>query len=208
MAGQRADWALHAIGKSADQYQVTKQADVLMLLYLFPKEQVRALFSRLGYAYSDAGILRTAHYYLARSTHRSSLSRVVYASALAQLDPAASWDFYRQALANDLDPSKGEGVAEGIHLGSMGGSIDILQRRYLGIDARADGLSITPACPGELGQVRLALRYRGNLIEVEYDGDSLRICSNAANKAATALICRGERRTLHAGQQIALSLHA
>src|SRR5690606_21834048 len=100
-----------------------------------------------------AQLRRTAQYYLTRTTHRSSLSRIVYAGALARLDPDESWRLYHQALSTDLNALKGESIAEGIHLGAMGGTLDILQRRYLGISPELDGLHLDPSLPEELGTV-------------------------------------------------------
>lgn len=206
MKDKRVDWALRAIGRNADQFQITKQADALTLFYLFPKEEVVALFARLGYDCADDCILRTARYYLARTAHRSSLSRVVYAGALAQVAPEMSWDFYRHVLDTDLDPLKGESVAEGIHLGAMGGSLDILQRRYLGIDVRTDALSFDPCCPESLCKIRLAIRYRGQLLEVENFSDDLRVFSRPENLRDVDLLFRSRRTRLGPGQECRLPL--
>ncbi|HWT72576.1 MAG TPA: glycosyl hydrolase family 65 protein, partial [Oxalicibacterium sp.] len=201
MRDKRVDWALRAIGRNADEFQITKQADALTLFYLFPKEDVIALFARLGYDCADDCILRTARHYLARTVHRSSLSRVVYGGALAQVAPDMSWDFYRHVLDTDLDPLKGESVAEGIHLGAMGGSIDILQRRYLGIDVRAGALSLAPCCPKDLCKLRLTVRYRGQLLEVENFPDGLRIFSRQENACAVDLLLHARRARLAPGHE-------
>jgi trehalose/maltose hydrolase-like predicted phosphorylase len=202
MRDKRVDWALHAMGRSADEFQITKQADALTLLYLFPKEEVAELFARLGYQCSDECILRTAHYYLARTVHRSSLSRVVYAGALAQVAPDMSWELYKHVLETDLDPLKGESVAEGIHLGAMGGSIDILQRRYLGIQVCANGLSFDPSCPQQLCRLRLTICYRGQYLDVENLPEGLRVFSHADNRSAIELQCHGRHSTLKAGAEM------
>lgn len=204
MREQRVDWALLAIGRNADEFQITKQADALTLFYLLSKDDVTTLFARLGYSCSDDCILRTAHYYLARSAHRSSLSRVVYAGALAQVDLDMSWDFYRHVLDTDLDPMKGESVAEGIHLGAMGGSIDILQRRYLGIEVRREGLSIDPCIPPQLGRVRLSLQYRGASLLVEHMGGRLHLHAAAENAAPISVLFRGARQSLSPGETLHL----
>ena len=200
MREQRADWALRAIGRHADQFQIAKQADALTLFYLFPRQEVAALFARLGYQCSDDCILRSARYYLARTEHRSSLSRVVYAGALAQVAPDMSWDFYQRVLNTDLDQLKGESVAEGIHLGAMGGSIDILQRRYLGVNVCRDALTISPCLPPQLCAVQLALRYRGQLLRIEHADGRLRVRADASNRMPLTLLFRGARLPLAPGQ--------
>jgi alpha,alpha-trehalase len=204
LSAQRTDWALNAIGKRVDAYQVTKQADVLALFYLLDEETVIGLLQRLGYAFDHDAILRTARYYLPRTVHRSSLSRIVYGGALARLDPGLSWDLYQHALETDLNPLKGESVAEGIHLGAMGGTIDILQRRYLGIAATPAGLAVDPAPPPGLGDVRMRLRFRGRLLEVAAEARTVTIRSCAGNGKDTVVLHRGQSFVLSPGASISL----
>src|SRR3989337_2194947 len=45
---QRLDRILRAEGDTTDRYKVSKQADTLMLFFLFPEEELRRLFERLG----------------------------------------------------------------------------------------------------------------------------------------------------------------
>jgi trehalose/maltose hydrolase-like predicted phosphorylase len=192
---QRVDWALEAIGESADAYQVNKQADTLTLFYLFPFEEINELFQRLGYTFSHEQLIGTAEYYLARTTHRSSLSLVTYAGALSQVDLEQSWRFFQQSLKTDLHALKGESIAEGIHLGAMGGSIDVLQRCYLGLRPHLHALYLEPRLPPQLGCVAMDVHYQGNALKVDANGTEVRIRSHADNKAI--LIS-------HAGQEILL----
>lgn len=208
LANARTDWALGAIGRSTDEFQITKQADVLTLFYVLPEQEVIDLLQRMGYWFDHAALLRTAQYYQARTVHDSSLSHVVYAGALARVDPAMSWKLYRQVLETDLSPLKGESITEGVHLGAMGGSVDILQRRYFGISACADALHIEPAIPVELGRVRLGIRYRGALMHIESCDRSLYILSDASNKKAVTLMHEGIRKILEPGESLRIACPA
>lgn len=204
LADQRVDWTLRAVGRSANEYQITKQADALTLFYLLSDGVVVSMLRRLGYPFDRDRLLRTADYYLARTTHRSSLSRIVYAGALAQLDPARSWQLFQEALGTDLRALKGQSIAEGVHLGAMGGTLDTLQRRYLGISPSRAGLDVNPALPRELGRVRLGLRFRGQGIEVEADGGMLHVRSAASN-VQDVLVCHcGDRVPLRPGRQLSV----
>src|SRR3712207_1309138 len=49
---QRLDRILRAEGDTPDRYKLSKQADTLMLFFLFPEEELRRLFERLGYEYA------------------------------------------------------------------------------------------------------------------------------------------------------------
>lgn len=188
--GKRLDLVLDAQGQSTNDFQVSKQADVLVLPYVLPGAQLKGTFARLGYAVSDDQLLRTARYYLPRTSNDSSLSRIVCAGALARLDPAASWDLYQEALRLDLDPAQ-TGTADGIHLGAMAATLDVMQRLYLGLDVDARGLALAPAPPPGLGPVRMALHYRGGAFELAWDGASLQLASDGTNAAEVA-VSRGE----------------
>ncbi|MFH8250219.1 glycoside hydrolase family 65 protein [Microbacterium sp. B2969] len=65
----RLDLLLEAEDDTTNRYQVTKQADVLMLFYLFSAEELTAILTRLGYEFDPETIPATIEYYLARTTH-------------------------------------------------------------------------------------------------------------------------------------------
>lgn len=198
----RVDWALEADGESADDYQVCKQADTLTLFYLLPEAEIAALFSRLGYVYRREMLLRAADYYIDRSTHNSSLSQVVYAGALAYADSDRSWDFFRKSLATDLEALRGESTAEGVHLGAMGGTIDILQRCYVGIDVSVDGLRVAPAMPLALGEVELSLLYKGQHLHAYAGPEGVQLQSDGKNENTITVITNTECVVLAPGEDL------
>jgi hypothetical protein len=107
-------------------YKASKQADVLMLFYLLSSDELAGIFDRLGYEFESDMIRRTIDYYLQRTSHGSTLSRVVHSWVLARSDRERSWKFYEAALRSDLDDLQGGTTAEGIHLGAMAGTVDLL----------------------------------------------------------------------------------
>jgi len=201
----RVDLALEAEGKSANDYQISKQADVLALPYMLPGAQLADTLARLGYGVTDDQLLRTARYYLVRTSNDSSLSRIVCASALARLDPAASWAPYQDALRLDLDPAQ-KGAAEGVHLGAMAATLDVMQRHYLGLDVDGDGLALSPALPSGLGPVSMGIHYRGGTFELAWDGVALRLASDAANPGEVAVACNGGKEMLRAGASLEVAV--
>ena len=68
----RLDLILEAEGDSTDRYQLSKQSDVLMLFYLLPLGELRALFERLGYRLDADTLTRTVDFYLPRTAHGST----------------------------------------------------------------------------------------------------------------------------------------
>jgi hypothetical protein len=100
---QRIDLILEMENDSANRYKLSKQADVLMLFYLFSAEEVGELFERLGYPFEYETIPRNVAYYAARSCHGSTLCRVVYARVLARSGPAALHGLFRGSAAERRD---------------------------------------------------------------------------------------------------------
>jgi trehalose/maltose hydrolase-like predicted phosphorylase len=167
-----------------------------MLPDMLPGAQLQDTLGRTGYAVMVDQLARTAKYYLDRTMHESRLSRMAYAGALARFDPDASWQFYNAALRFDLDPATGGGAAEGIHLGTMAATLDVMQRLYLGLDATLDGLMLSPALPAVLPGTEMRLFYRNNALSLEWTGSELRLRSDPANLGTTMV--------WHGGQPCAL----
>ena len=67
--------------------------------------EISALLARLGYEVPLERLAATARHHLARTSHDSSLSRVAVAGALAKLDPATSWDYYKETMRPELVPA-------------------------------------------------------------------------------------------------------
>jgi alpha,alpha-trehalase len=172
---QRLDRILEAEGDSPNRYKATKQADVLMLFYLFSTEELQRLFSRLGYDFDPDMIPRNIDYYGARTSHGSTLSRVVDAWVLARSDRPRSWSLFTQALESDVADIQGGTTSEGIHLGAMAGTVDLIQRCYTGIEARDGRLWLNPDLPDELASLHIRIRFRGQTLELQFTHDLIRV---------------------------------
>ncbi len=145
---ERLDLILESEGDTTNAYRLSKQADVLMLLYLLGPDETLSLLDRLGYRITAGELVRTADYYLTRSSNGSTLARVVHTSVLAMLDRCTAWSEFREALDADLDDTQGGTTAHGIHLAAMAGTVDILLRTYTGVRVEADALVFAPRLPG------------------------------------------------------------
>ena len=172
---QRLDRILKAEGSSPDHYKLAKQADTLMLFFLFPEARLRRLFDRLGYTYDAEMAQRNIAYYEQRTSHGSTLSLVVHAAIQADLDPEASWERFRAALESDVGDIQGGTTREGIHMGVMAGTLDLLQRAYLGSEIRGDTLIFAPKLTDRLNGLAMPLVFRETPLEVHLEGDSLRV---------------------------------
>jgi alpha,alpha-trehalase len=172
---QRLDLILEAERRSPNQYRLSKQADVLTLFYLLSAEELGDLFERLGYDFNPRLIPATIDYYLARSSEGSTLSRVVNAWVLSRSDRAHSWRWFKEALLSDIADIQDGTTPEGIHLGAMAGTVDIIQRCYTGLDVHGNVLWLNPRLPAELGSLDLHLQYRTELLHVEITSALLRV---------------------------------
>ncbi|MFQ5665488.1 MAG: glycoside hydrolase family 65 protein [Candidatus Binatia bacterium] len=191
---QRLDRILEAEGDTPNRYKASKQADVLMLFYLFSAEELSALFERLGYPFASDTIPKNIDYYVRRTSHGSTLSGVVHSWVLARSDRARSWELFIQALQSDVADIQGGTTAEGIHLGAMAGTIDVVQRCYTGIETRGDTLWFNPCLPQEHLRLRLRIRYRGHSLDVEVTQDKLKV---RALRGTARRITIGVRDQIH-----------
>ena len=172
----RLDRILEAENDSPDRYQVAKQADALMVLYLLPEDEVIRLLGQLGYPLDPATLRATIDYYFQRTSHGSTLSRVVHAWVLARTDPQRSWQLFLEALESDINDIQGGTTAEGIHTGVMAGTIDLVQRCYMGMETRGDTVWFRPCLPEALSSgLAFRFQYRGNWFSVSATQHSLSV---------------------------------
>src|SRR5215203_730690 len=172
---QRLDRILRAEGDDPDKYKLTKQADTVLLFFLFSEEELRRLFEQLGYDYTPEMVRRNIDYYDHRTSHGSTLSFIAHAGILAGLDPERSWERYMVALESDVGDVQGGTTKEGIHMGVMAGTLDLIQRGYLGTDIRNGVLHFDPKPVVNLEGVSFPMRFRGTPLEVKLEEDRLTV---------------------------------
>jgi alpha,alpha-trehalase len=180
---QRLDRILEAEDDTPNRYKVSKQADVLMLFYLFSADELRQLFNRLGYTLEYESIQNNIDYYLERTSHGSTLSRIVHSWVLARSQRQLSWHLFTEALTTDISDIQGGTTSEGIHLGAMAGTVDLIQRCYTGLETREDTLWFDPCLPRDLKEVRFDIHYRGHWISLKITSDRLRFYTRTSNLA-------------------------
>ena len=172
---QRLDRILEAEDDTTNRYKVSKQADVLMLFYLFSAESLEAMFEKLGYPFDEDTIPRNIQYYLDRTSHGSTLSRVVHSWVLARSDRSRSWALFQEALKSDVADIQGGTTPEGIHLGAMAGTVDLIQRCYTDMSLREDILWFNPQLPEEMDYLSMLVSYRDHSLRVEIVPDKMKI---------------------------------
>ncbi len=203
---QRLDRILEAEGDTPNAYKVSKQADVLMLFYLFSAEELEEMFTRLGITWHPDMIPANVTYYLKRTPHGSTLSHVVHAWVLARSDRERAWKLFSEALDADLSDIQGGTTPEGIHLGAMAGTVDLVQRNYTGLETRGDALWFNPALPIGIDCLRMTLRYRKHSLVVVLSRDELRITAREMGTGTIRVACHQEEAELCAGDTAEFSL--
>ncbi|MGH3988299.1 MAG: glycosyl hydrolase family 65 protein, partial [Pseudonocardiaceae bacterium] len=193
----RLDRILEAEGDSPNNYQLAKQADVLMLFYLLSADELADLLHRLGYQYTPRLIPSTVDFYRRCTSHGSTLSKVVHAWVMARSDRPAAWQFFLDALEADVAGHLGGTTGEGIHLGAMAGTLDLLQRAFTGLETRGEVLHLEPSLPDELASMSFRLHYRHHHgLEVYVDHDRVIISGRAHPAPPLTVRVRGEDHRL------------
>ncbi|MFJ9847501.1 glycoside hydrolase family 65 protein [Kitasatospora sp. NPDC101155] len=198
---RRLDRILEAEGDTVNRYKASKQADALMLWFLFSAREVRDLLRRLGHPTGHELLRRSTDYYLRRTVHGSTLSSVVHAWVLTRSDRRASWRYFRDALVADLRDTQQGTTAEGVHLGAMAGAVDLLQRCYTGLEIREDALWLDPRLPSALGRLELDLRYRGHWgVAIAVDRHTVTVSLREDRQDPVRIRLRGTEATIRPGE--------
>lgn len=172
---QRLDRILRSEGDDPNRYKVSKQADAVLLFFLFSVEELRQIFERLDYSFTPDMVHKNVAYYDRRTSHGSTLSFVTYAGILANLDPGSSWDRYMVALESDVCDVQCGTTKEGIHMGAMSGTLDLMQRAYLGSVIRDGTLYFSPKRIDKLDGLCLPMSFRGMRLAVTLQGSTMMV---------------------------------
>ncbi|MBM9503241.1 glycoside hydrolase family 65 protein [Actinacidiphila acididurans] len=204
---RRLDRILEAEGDSVNRYQASKQADVLMLGWLFPPAELAALFRQLGHRLDDATWTATVDHYLARTSHGSTLSGLVHGWLLARSRRADAWDHVRQALLGDVADLQGGTTGEGIHLGAMAGTLDLVQRGLTGLQPREDALLLDPVPLPGLSDFRLSVRYGAHWgVGLTLFCGRLRVGVPESDQPPLRVVLDGRTRTVAPGTDLSMRL--
>ena len=203
---QRLDRILEAEGDTPNRYKASKQADVLMLFYLFSAEELQELFSLMRYDFDPQTIPKNIEYYLKRSSHGSTLSNIVHSWVLSRSDRLRSWNLFQKALESDVSDIQGGTTHEGIHLGAMAGTVDILQRCYTGLEFKDDILLFNPNIPRGLKKLSMRIKYRGNWFDIEATPKSLKIASSMSELGTTKISIHNQIYQLNPGETLTFKL--
>ncbi len=162
-----------------------KQADVLLLMMLFPDE------------FSDQEVRQAWDYYLPYTTHDSSLSpgvHAIIALRLGLLDQA--WAFWQRSLAIDRDG----GAAEGIHIAAQGMNWQIAVCGFGGMRTamQSEHLRLTPRLPAHWARLAFPVIWKRQPAYIDIRPEQVTI-ENRSDRTLTAQVY-DDRRAIPAGE--------
>ncbi len=189
---QRLDRILRAEGDDPDRYKLAKQADTVMLFFLFPEDELKRLFEQLGYEFPPDLVRKNIDYYDERTSHGSTLSFITHAAVLASLDPESSWERFLVALESDVGDVQGGTTKEGIHMGVMSGTLDLIQRGYVGSEIRDGTLYFKPRLTDRLEGLEFSMQFRGTPMRVQLGDGELTVTAHGEGQSRPIKVGLGE----------------
>ena len=197
----RMDRILKAEGKSPDNFKMAKQADTLMIYYNLDKQVVEDVIKRMGYHYKPEMIKKNFEYYLKRTSHGSTLSRVVHAQ-VARLagHPELCFNLYMQGLESDYVDIQGGTTSEGIHAGVMGGTVLSALNLFAGLNWLNDIPELDPFLPDQWMAIKFKFHFRNDIYIVEVKKDEINISFYSDIKKEGKIYIRGTLHTLENNQ--------
>ncbi len=169
-----------------------------MAYYVLNRDEVESLITAMGYRLPAHYFTHNLQYYLDRTTHGSTLSRIVYA-ALNQQDGNydQSWQLFREALFSDYYDIQGGTTAEGIHLGVMGATLHVATSIYGGVNVLGDQVVVNPHLPRQWHRLNFSIKVRGVQLRFMISRHTVRLTADHA----TRLMVAGQQIQLVANQQ-------
>jgi trehalose/maltose hydrolase-like predicted phosphorylase len=119
---------------------------------------------------------------------------------MARINREQDWGLFQDALRSDIDDIQGGTTHEGIHLGAMAGTVDLMQRCHTGLEMRDGVLWFDPMLPRELSDVRLRVHYRGHWLTVVVGTEKLTVSFDRGWSRAVRIGYRGEVHRMEEGE--------
>jgi alpha,alpha-trehalase len=112
-----------------------------------------------------------------------------------------TWNVFRQALNSDYKDIQGGTTREGIHIGAMAGTIDIVQRAYTGIVTKEDTLWLKPRLPKEMTRLSFRLQYRQQSLLIEISQSTCTVTAGHASVLPVSIGFKDKKYELKAGER-------
>lgn len=146
-----------------NELQILKQADLVMLFYLFPQR------------FTPETVKKNLDYYEKRTIHDSSLSKAIHAIVENRTgNREQAYQFFQEACLIDLgdEPHSSD---DGLHAASLGAIWLAVVFGFAGIDTSGELLEIAPDLPDAWRFVKFEFMWKGETILVEIAPNTLQL---------------------------------
>lgn len=155
--------------ENIEKYQVVKQADVLMLLFLF------------GEKFSQEQIAANYEFYEPKCGHGSSLSPSIHSIIAARIGKAKdAYKYFCENACIDLD-NRFSNAAGGIHAASIGGTWMAAVMGFAGMQASEKGLMFSPNLPELWKKLIFSVKWRGLVLKIVLSNEKISFCVLSEN---------------------------
>lgn len=159
--------------EQVNEMQITKQADVLLLIYLFEN------------LFSEKIKLDNWNYYEPKTMHDSSLSLSTHSALAADLgDIELSYELFKQAIHIDMGAAMFSSD-EGIHAASLGGIWQMIVFGYGGVRALDGQLRIEPHLPNNWKDLEFSIFWHGSEIKIIVNKEEFTVENMTGNEKIT-----------------------
>ncbi|MBC2113542.1 glycoside hydrolase family 65 protein [Listeria innocua] len=168
--------------QEVNELQILKQADLVMLFYLFPQR------------FTPETVKKNLDYYEKRTIHDSSLSKAIHAIVENRTgNREQAYQFFQEACLIDLgdEPHSSD---DGLHAASLGAIWLAVVFGFAGIDTSGELLEIAPDLPDAWRFVKFEFMWKGETILVEIAPNTLQLSKNT--KSMLELVIYGEKQQL------------
>lgn len=174
------------------RYQVLKQADVVLALFL------------QGNHFSAEDKLADFEYYDPLTTGDSTLSAVVQAILAAEVGyQDLALEYFRESIFVDLGDLH-HNAADGVHVASAGGVWTALVSGFGGMRDHFGELSFDPRLPAAWPSLEFVVHWHGTPLTVTVTRDELRVRAGAGDPVGFSV--RGVGYVVGAGEQVVVAL--
>ncbi|MES9681888.1 glycosyl hydrolase family 65 [Bacillus sp. AFS001701] len=158
--------------QEVNEMQILKQADVVMLLYLFPN------------LFEEDVVKQNLHYYEEHTIHDSSLSKAIHAIVAARCgENENAYRFFQEACLIDLGPNP-KSSDEGIHAASLGANWLATIFGFANVTMDSNKLKINPNLPKNWDKLSFPFHWQGTNLEISITHESVTVTKQTDTEVA------------------------
>lgn len=173
--------------------QLIKQADVLIMMLLFP------------HAFSFEEKLANYRYYEPRTAHKSSLSHCTHAMmGLAVSERVNAYRYFMKTALFDLK-NLHKNTDLGIHAAAVGGTWQTVIHGFAGLTLKSDRIVLNPWLPRRWERLAFRVRWRDRVVYLDISHRTLSIRIDADAELILPCTLYGKTTKLHTNRPYELS---